>query len=119
MVISSTRLLILLFIFCPGLRTAALLAEDLSWERASGHSQCREGAKVVGIPIVRVSALTFGLGVALAASAGVFYVTLFTVTPVMGIPLTSEVHVHGGAGRPGQFGGIGLGGPHPGRGGDP
>jgi branched-chain amino acid transport system permease protein len=64
-------------------------------------TQCREGAKVVGIPISGVSALTFGLGVALAASAGVFYVTLFTATPTMGIPLTVKylcVVVLGGLG---------------------
>ena len=82
---------------------ASLIIEDLTayfWERPvtgiayslppleRGIAQCLEGAKVVGIPIVLVSALTFGLGVALAASAGVFYVTLFTVTPIMGIPLS-------------------------------
>ena len=61
----------------------------------------REGAKVVGIPISRVSALAFSIGMALAASAGAFYVTLFTVTPVMGIPLTVKylcVVVLGGLG---------------------
>jgi len=36
------------------------------------------------------SALTLGLGGSLAASEGVFYVTLFTVTPSMGILLTIQ-----------------------------
>jgi branched-chain amino acid transport system permease protein len=68
----------------------------------------------VGIPISRISALAFSIGMALAASAGAFYVTLFTVTPVMGIPLTIKylcVVVLGGLGSivGSIFGGLILG----------
>ena len=87
-VVSSTRLLILLFIFFLAFSLQLYLKKTYIGKSIRGITQCLEGAKVVGIPIVLVSALTFGLGVALAASAGVFYVTLFTVTPVMGIPLS-------------------------------
>ena len=87
-VVSSTRLLILLFIFFLAFSLQLYLRKTYIGKSIRGITQCLEGAKVVGIPIVLVSALTFGLGVALAASAGVFYVTLFTVTPVMGIPLS-------------------------------
>mgnify|MGYP001125291508 FL=1 len=87
-VVSSTRLIILLFIFFLAFSLQLYLKKTYIGKSIRGITQCLEGAKVVGIPIVLVSALTFGLGVALAASAGVFYVTLFTVTPVMGIPLS-------------------------------
>ncbi len=87
LVISTTRLLILLFIMVLAVALQLYLHRTYTGKSIRGITQCREGAKVVGIPIVWVSALTFGLGVALAASAGVFCVTLFTVTPVIGIPL--------------------------------
>jgi branched-chain amino acid transport system permease protein len=100
-VISSTRLLILVFIFFLALSLQFYLRKTYMGKSIRAITQCREGAKVVGIPTAMVSALTFGLGIALAASAGVFYVTLFTVTPVMGIPLTVKylcVVVLGGLG---------------------
>lgn len=87
-VVSSTRFLILMFIFLLAFSMQLYLQKTYVGKSIRGITQCLEGAKVVGIPIVFVSALTFGLGVALAASAGVFYVTLFTVTPIMGIPLS-------------------------------
>ena len=87
-VVSWTRLLILVFIVLLALCLQMYLRKTYTGKSIRAITQCREGAKIVGIPIVRVSALAFGLGIALAASAGVFYVTLFTVTPVMGIPLT-------------------------------
>ncbi|MEE4607107.1 MAG: branched-chain amino acid ABC transporter permease [Desulfobacteraceae bacterium] len=87
-VVSSTRFLILMYIFLLAFSLQLYLQKTYVGKSIRGITQCLEGAKVVGIPIVLVSALTFGLGVALAASAGVFYVTLFTVTPIMGIPLS-------------------------------
>jgi branched-chain amino acid transport system permease protein len=100
-VISSLRLLILLFICGLAAGLQVYLRRTFMGRAIRAITQCREGAKVVGIPISGVSALTFGLGVALAASAGVFYVTLFTATPTMGIPLTVKylcVVVLGGLG---------------------
>jgi branched-chain amino acid transport system permease protein len=61
----------------------------------------REGALVVGIDIRRIALFTFGLGVALAAGTGVFYATLFSVEPFMGLSLTLKylaVIVVGGVG---------------------
>jgi branched-chain amino acid transport system permease protein len=100
-VVSSTRLLILAFIFLLALGMQIYLKRTYVGKSIRGITQSREGAKVVGIPISRISALAFALGMALAASAGAFYVTLFTVTPVMGIPLTIKylcVVVLGGLG---------------------
>lgn len=87
-VISETRLLILLFLFILALFIHLYLQRTYTGRSIRAITQCRGGAKLIGIPISRVSALTFGLGIAIAASAGVFYITLFTVTPVIGIPLT-------------------------------
>lgn len=110
LMISSTRLLILLFIILLAIALQIYLKKTFIGRGIRGITQNRDGARVVGIPIVWVSALTFGLGVALAASAGVFYVTLFTVNPVMGIPLAVKymcVVVLGGLG---SLVGSGLGG---------
>lgn len=100
-VISVVRLLILAFICLLAVLLQIYLKRTFTGRAIRAITQSREGAKVVGIPITRVSALTFGLGVALAASAGVFYAMLFTVTPVIGIPLTVKylcVVVLGGLG---------------------
>lgn len=100
-VVSSLRLLILLFICGLAVFLQVYLKRTFVGRAIRATTQCRDGAKVVGIPIATISALTFGLGAALAASAGVFYVTLFTVTPVIGIPLTVKylcVVVLGGLG---------------------
>lgn len=100
-VVSSVRLLILFFISGLAVLLQLYLKKNFVGRSIRAITQCREGAKIVGIPLTQVSALTFGLGVALAGSAGVFYVTLFTVTPVMGIPLTVKylsVVVLGGLG---------------------
>ena len=100
-VISMLRLLILCFISVLAVILQVYLKRTYTGRAIRAITQSREGAKVVGIPITRVSAFTFGLGVALAASAGVFYATLFTVTPVIGIPLTVKylcVVVLGGLG---------------------
>jgi branched-chain amino acid transport system permease protein len=100
-IISWLRLLILLFICGLAVFLQLYLKHSFTGRTIRAITQSREGAKVVGIPISRICALTFGLGVALAASAGVFYVTLFTVTPVIGIPLTVKylcVVVLGGLG---------------------
>jgi len=100
-VISSTRLLILLFIFILAFAMQIYLRRTYVGKSIRAITQSREGAKVVGIPISRISAVAFSIGMALAASAGAFYVTLFTVTPTMGIPLTIKylcVVVLGGLG---------------------
>jgi len=88
LVISETRLFILLFLLILAVSIQLYLQKTYMGKSIRAITQCRGGAKLIGIPISRISALTFGLGVAIAASAGVFYITLFTVTPVIGIPLT-------------------------------
>jgi branched-chain amino acid transport system permease protein len=50
-------------------------------------AQNRQGALLVGIDTGRVSMMTFGIGTALAAIAGVFYLLLFTISPYIGLPI--------------------------------
>jgi len=61
----------------------------------------REGALVVGINIRRIALFTFGFGIALTGATGVFYATLFSIEPYMGLGLTLKylaVIVVGGIG---------------------
>ena len=51
------------------------------------------GARVVGIPTRQIATMTFILGASLAAVAGVFYVTLYSMTPYMGLPLAVKYMV--------------------------
>ncbi|MFH0823637.1 MAG: branched-chain amino acid ABC transporter permease [Pseudomonadota bacterium] len=100
-VVSSLRLSILVFICALAVALRLFLKRTFMGKAIRAVTQSRDGAGIVGIPIHTVSAFTFGLGAALAASAGVFYATLFTVTPSMGIPLTVKylcVVVLGGLG---------------------
>ncbi len=86
--ISSLRMLILLFIGLLAVALQVCLKRTLLGMCIRAVTQCREGAEISGVPIPTISAAAFGLGAALAASAGVFYVVLFTVSPATGIPLT-------------------------------
>ena len=52
-----------------------------------------DGARVVGVPTQKIAAMTFVIGTSLAAVAGVFYVTLYSMTPYMGLPLTVKYMV--------------------------
>jgi branched-chain amino acid transport system permease protein len=59
------------------------------------------GAVVVGINIEMVAMLTFGIGTGLAAGTGVFYASLYSIEPFMGLNLTIKylaVIVVGGLG---------------------
>ncbi len=87
-VISSVRMLILIFICLVAVSLQLYLRKTFAGKAIRAITQCRDGAEIVGIEISRIAGWTFGLGAAAAAVAGAFYVTLFTVTPTMGIPLT-------------------------------
>lgn len=64
--------------------------------------QNRDAAALMGIPIVRVQAKAFGLGIGLLGLTGAFLVAQFTLTPSMGLDLTLLaliVMVFGGIGN--------------------
>lgn len=56
-------------------------------------SQDLEGARLVGIKVSRVYAITFGIGTALAGAAGTLWAIIFPVTPTMGGSLTLKSFV--------------------------
>jgi branched-chain amino acid transport system permease protein len=72
-------------------------------------SQQADGALVCGVDIPRIRVLTFGLGSALAAAAGVLLVMIFAISPAMGTGYTVRsfaVTVIGGLGSfPGALAG--------------
>lgn len=51
-------------------------------------TQEREGALAVGVNIPRAFMMTFGLGISLAAAAGILHAILFTIEPFMGLSVT-------------------------------
>jgi branched-chain amino acid transport system permease protein len=87
-VIPSIRLIILGLIVCLTLLVHFYLRYSFTGKAMRAITQNREGALVVGVDVSRIAMITFGIGTALAATAGAFYVILFTVTPSIGIPLT-------------------------------
>ncbi|MEN8153329.1 MAG: branched-chain amino acid ABC transporter permease [Acidobacteriota bacterium] len=56
-------------------------------------SQDLEGARLVGIKVSRIYAITFGIGTALAGAAGTLWAIIFPVTPTMGGGLTLKSFV--------------------------
>lgn len=88
LVIPSIRLIILGAIICLTLLVHLYLKRSFTGKAIRAITQDKEGALVVGVDTSRIAMITFGIGTALAATAGTFYVILFTVTPSMGIPLT-------------------------------
>jgi branched-chain amino acid transport system permease protein len=90
----------LLGVYLPGLRMLTLgiivaltivlhqfLSRSYLGRAIRALAQNRQGALLVGIDASRISMLTFGVGTALAAFAGVFYLLLFTISPYIGMPL--------------------------------
>lgn len=70
----------------------------------------RKGAMIVGIDIKSMSRVTSGVGIGLAAIAGVIYATLYTVDPFIGLPLTVKVLAIIVLGGVGSFSGALVGG---------
>lgn len=87
-VIPSIRLIILSVIICLTLLVHFYLRYSFTGKAIRAITQNREGALVVGVNVSRIAMITFGIGTALAATSGAFYVILFAVTPSIGIPLT-------------------------------
>jgi branched-chain amino acid transport system permease protein len=86
--LSGSRVLILLMIVVLSLALHTWLKRTDSGRRLRALAQDRFAATVVGISPVRTTALALTIATGLSAVAGLFYVTLFTVTPDLGLPLT-------------------------------
>jgi branched-chain amino acid transport system permease protein len=101
-VISSLRLLSLVVILVLTLALHAFLTRSLAGKAIRAVIEDKEGAMLAGINIPAVSRNTFGIGIALTAVAGVFFVTIIPVEPHLGIPLTLKylsIIVLGGIGN--------------------
>ncbi|MBI2878520.1 MAG: branched-chain amino acid ABC transporter permease [Candidatus Rokubacteria bacterium] len=113
-VVSSIRLLMLGLIVILTAGIHLFLRRAYVGKALRAVMEDREGAMLAGINIPLVSAVSFGLGTALTAVAGVFFVTLYSISPHIGLPLTLKylaIIVLGGVGNlPGTlFGSLILG----------
>jgi branched-chain amino acid transport system permease protein len=108
-VISSLRLILLAIIVGLTVLIHLFLRRSYMGKALRAVMEDREGAALAGINIQTASTVAFGLGTALAGTAGVFFVTLIPVDPHIGIPLTLKylaIIVLGGVGSlPGALAG--------------
>ena len=108
-VISSLRLILLALIVALTAAIHLFLQRSFMGKALRAVMEDREGALLAGIDVQRASTVAFGLGTALTATAGVFFVTLIPVDPHIGIPLTLRylaIIVLGGVGNlPGALAG--------------
>ena len=84
----GNRLAILALMLAISIGLQQWLTRTDGGRRLRALSQDSTGAILVGISLTQVTGITFALATALAAMAGLFYVTLFTVSPHLGLPLT-------------------------------
>ena len=88
LVVSSLRLVLLGIIVALTVLIHLFLRRSFMGKALRAVMEDREGAMLAGIDIGTVSTVAFGLGTAVTATAGVFFVTLIPVDPHIGIPLT-------------------------------
>jgi branched-chain amino acid transport system permease protein len=109
LVVSSLRLIFLALIVALTVALHLFLQRSLMGKALRAVMEDREGALLAGIDVQRAATVAFGLGTALTATAGVFFVTLIPVDPHIGIPLTLKylaIIVLGGVGNlPGALAG--------------
>jgi branched-chain amino acid transport system permease protein len=108
-VVSSLRLIFLALIIALTTALHLFLQRSFMGKALRAVMEDREGALLAGIDVQRAATVAFGLGTALTATAGVFFVTLIPVDPHIGIPLTLKylaIIVLGGVGNlPGALAG--------------
>jgi branched-chain amino acid transport system permease protein len=84
----GSRLFVLILMLAISAGLQVWLSRTDSGRRLRALSQEPTGATLVGISLTRVTGVAFAMATGLAAMAGLFYVTLFTVSPHLGLPLT-------------------------------
>ena len=84
----GNRLLVLVLMVAISAVLQLWLTSTDSGRRLRALSQEPTGATLLGVSLAQVTGLTFAMATGLAALAGLFYVTLFTVSPHIGLPLT-------------------------------
>jgi branched-chain amino acid transport system permease protein len=108
--ISSLRLVSLVSIILLTVLFQIFLKKSYTGKALRAITLNRKGAMVVGINIKSISRVTSGVGISLAAIAGVIYATLYTVDPFIGLPLTVKVLAVIVLGGVGSFSGALVGG---------
>lgn len=108
--ISTLRLLCLLCIILFTVVFHFFLKKTYMGKALRALTLNRRGAMIVGIDIKKISRITFGIGISLAAIAGVIYATLYTIDPFIGLPITVKVLAIIVLGGIGSFSGALLGG---------
>ena len=86
--VSGNRLVVLILMLAISAGLQIWLTRTDSGRRLRALSQEPTGATLMGISLTRETGIAFAMATALAAMAGLFYVTLFTVSPHLGLPLT-------------------------------
>jgi branched-chain amino acid transport system permease protein len=108
-VVSALRLIFLALIVALTAALHLFLQRSFMGKALRAVMEDREGALLAGIDVKMAATVAFGLGTALTATAGVFFVTLIPVDPHIGIPLTLKylaIIVLGGVGNlPGALAG--------------
>jgi branched-chain amino acid transport system permease protein len=108
-VVSTLRLILLAIIVVLTVAIHLFLQRSFVGKALRAVMEDREGAALAGINVPAMGSVAFGLGTALTATAGVFFVTLIPVEPHIGIPLTLRylaIIVLGGVGHlPGALAG--------------
>jgi branched-chain amino acid transport system permease protein len=108
-VVSSLRLAFLAVIVALTAGLHLFLRRTFTGKALRAVMEDREGALLAGIDVGTMATVAFGLGTALTATAGVFFVTLIPVEPHIGVPLTLKylaIVVLGGVGNlPGALAG--------------
>jgi len=84
----GNRLVVLILMVAISIALQVWLTRTDSGRRLRALSQEPTAATLVGISLTQETGIAFAMATALAAMAGLFYVTLFTVSPHLGLPLT-------------------------------
>ena len=107
---SSVRLLSLASIIVITILLRLIMMRTFIGKKIRALSQNREAALALGIDESKVSAITFGLGTALAAMAGVFVLMITAVQATIGMSLTFKALIIIILGGMGSFVGAIVGG---------
>jgi len=85
--VSTLRLLALVVIVVVAVVLHGFFRKTYTGRAIRAVTEDREAALLIGTNISKMRLLSFGIGSVLAAIAGLFFVTIFTIDPYMGIPL--------------------------------
>jgi len=86
--ISSVRLAALILVMLLAVSLHILLKKTLMGKAIRAVTEDKESSIMVGINISRVSMVTFGIGTALAATGGLFFIMISTASSFIGLPWT-------------------------------